>query len=227
MSDRTEEIKKTRIREAEDSLNIRASGETRIYDAGTDGDGKSAKRHTWIGEPGDRSTIIAGNSDEAGKTRIVSRGDAQAGPAKVTATGGPEESFANKAKNVAEGAGTALGKARDIGSSAARAGRRAVRDVKNVKVADKKRFGRFLKIIGVLLVLLLIEIGYFVFASHVKGMPAEIKETQKELELTKEENKLLEEEIEALGDHDSVEELKASWERLKDKIDKAAVGTYY
>ena len=59
------------------------------------------------------------------------------------------------------------------------------------------------------------------------GVPDEIKETQKELELTQKENALLEKDIEELGDYDSVEELKASWERLKDKVDKAAAGTFY
>lgn len=211
-----EDIKKTRIQETEESANVRAPEETRIYNASIaldNDDSRATSRHTWIGEPGDRSTRIAKPLTDDRETRIVSRSTE------------PEESEAEAPKKI--DAGAVLGKAKDITGSAARAGRLAVRDVKNVKVADKKKFSRFLKIVGVLLFIFILELGYFRFASHVKKMPDEIKETQKELELTQKENALLEKKIDELGDYDSVEELKASWERLKDKVDKAAAGTYY
>lgn len=214
MSEQRDDLKKTRIKEAEKATEIRASEETRIYNASADGrDDHSVKRHTWIGDPDDRNTRIAGAAMDERETRVVHR-DASEVTAKSEA--------ANKID-----AGAVLGKAGDIAGSAARAGILAVRDVRNVKIADKKKFSRFLRIVAVLLIIFVIEIAYFRFAAHVKKMPDEIKETQKELELTQKENKLLEEEIEALGDYDSVEELKASWERLNDKVAKAAAGTYY
>ncbi|MBO5512978.1 MAG: hypothetical protein J5961_00130 [Mogibacterium sp.] len=211
-----EDIKKTRITETDESAKIRAPEETRIYNATKElekDSGRVTSRHTWIGEPDDRVTRIAQPVIDDRETRIVSRSPVQ------------EESETVAPKKI--DAGAVLGKAKDLTGSAARAGRLAVHDVKNVKVADKKKFSRFLRIVGVLFVILLLELGYFKFASNVRKMPDEIKETQKELELTQKENALLEEEIEALGDYDSVEELKASWERLKDKVDKAAAGTYY
>jgi predicted nuclease with TOPRIM domain len=211
-----EDIKKTRIRLPEESEKIRAPEETRIYNATKELENDNtrfATRHTWIGDPDDRITRVAGAVSDDRETRVVSRSTVE----------DDAESLASKKID----AGAIMGRAKDITGSAARAGRLAVHDVKNVKVADKKKFSRFLWILGVLFVILILEIGYFKFASNVKKLPDEIKETQKELELTKKENALLEEEIEALGDYDSVEELKASWERLKDKVDKAAAGTYY
>lgn len=214
MSEQREDLKKTRIKEAEKADDVRAPEETRIYNASLDdGNTRVVKRHTWIGEPGDRSTRIAGAVTDDRETRVVRRDTEQS-----ETDGGSQKKI---------DAGAVFSKAKDITGSAARAGRLAVHDVKNVKVADKRKFSRFLRILGVLFIIFVIEIGYFRFAAHVKKMPDEIKETQKELELTKKENALLEKEIEALGDYDSVEELKASWERLKDKVDKAAAGTYY
>lgn len=210
-----EDIKKTRIQETEESVNVRAPEETRIYNASisSDPDKRVTSRHTWIGDPAERATRIAEPVIDDRETKVMRRST------------DPEEPEAGASKKI--DAGAVLGKAKDLTGSAARAGRLAVHDVKNVKVADKKKFARFLRIVGVLLIIFIIELGYFRFASHVNKMPAEIKETQKELELTQKENALLEEEIKALGDYDSVEELKASWERLKDKVDKAAAGTYY
>lgn len=215
MSEQREDLRKTRIENNEKSTEIRAPKETRIYSASVELENSKgrATRHTWIGEADDRSTRIAGAVTDDRKTKVVGRPD----------TVSEDESVAQKKLDT----GAILGRAKDITGGAVTAGRTAVRDVKNVKIADKKKFSRFLKIVGVLFIILIIEIGYFRFASHVKKMPGEIKETQKELELTKKENALLEKEIEALGDYDSVEELKASWDRLKDKVDKAAAGTYY
>lgn len=198
MSDQKEDLKKTRIKEADKAAEIRASEETRFYNASYNHDStRVMKRHTWIGEPDDRSTRVAGLESPGGDK-----------PRKIDA-------------------GAVMSKAKDLTGSAARAGKLAVCDVKNVKVADKKKFSRFLRIVGVLFIIFVVELGYFRFAAHVKKMPNEIKEIQNELELTQKENALLEKEIEALGDYDSVEELKASWERLKDKVDKAAAGTFY
>ena len=214
MSDQREDLKKTRIREADKADEIRAPEETRIYNASYDDDStRIVKRHTWIGEPGDRSTRIAGAVTDERETKVVQRDVGQEAPA------------GDEPKKI--DAGAVLNKAKDLTGSAARAGKLAVNDVKNVKVADKKKFSRFLRIVGVLFIIFIIELGYFRFAAHVKKMPDEVKETQKELELTQKENAILEKEIEALGDYDSVEELKASWERLKDKVDKAEAGTFY
>ena len=216
MSEQRDDLKKTRIRETEKATEFRASSETRIYNASRELDGDKTRvvsRHTWIGEPDDRSTRIAGPLTDERQTRVFSRETEQSEP----------EADAPKRTD----AGAVLNRAKDMAGSAARAGRLAVHDVKNVKVADKRKFARFLRVVGVLFLIFILEIGYFRFASHVRKLPDEIKETQKELELTKKENAILEKEIEALGDYDSVEELKASWERLKDKVDKAAAGTYY
>ncbi len=214
MSEQREDLKKTRIKEAEKAAEIRAPEETRIYNASKDdGSTRVVKRHTWIGEPDDRSTRIAGAEIDERETRVVHR---------------DSERFETENEDPRKiDAAAVFGKAKDLTGSAARAGRLAVHDVKNVKIADRKKFSRFLRIVGVLFIIFIIEIGYFRFAAHVKKMPDEIKETQKELELTQKENALLEKDIEELGDYDSVEELKASWERLKDKVDKAAAGTFY
>ena len=152
----------------------------------------------------DRSTKIASK-----KTRIVKRDT--------------EEEHSGARLSAADVSEKAKGAALKIGAGF----KQGAADLRKVRVADKGRFARFLRIVAVFVLILLVEIGYFRFEAHVKKMPGEIKETQKELELTQKENELLEEEIEALGDYDSVEELKASWERLKDKVDKAAAGTYY
>lgn len=210
-----EDIKKTRISETDESAKVRAPEETRIYNASisSDPEKRVTSRHTWIGDPAEKATRIAEPVIDDRETKVMSRSAA------------PEEPATGASKKI--DAGAIVGKAKDLTGSAARAGRLAVHDVKNVKVADKKKFSRFLRIVGVLLFIFILELGYFKFASNVKKMPNEIKETQKELELTQKENALLEKEIEALGDYDSVEELKASWERLKDKVDKAAAGTYY
>ena len=165
-----EDIKKTRITETDESAKIRAPEETRIYNATKElekDSGRVTSRHTWIGEPDDRVTRIAQPVIDDRETRIVSRSPVQ------------EESETVAPKKI--DAGAVLGKAKDLTGSAARAGRLAVHDVKNVKVADKKKFSRFLRIVGVLFVILLLELGYFKFASNVRKMPDEIKETQKEL----------------------------------------------
>lgn len=100
-------------------------------------------------------------------------------------------------------------------------------DLRNVRVRDSAKFARFLKVIGVFALVLLLEVGYFIFDHRVEGMPEEIKETQKELELTQKENVILQEEIDELGGYDSIEEQKRSWERLKEKVEKAAAETSY
>ena len=237
MSEDREDIKKTLINEAENAEEVRAPEETRIYNA------RATSGHTWIGEDpvretrvvshsaggretrtaaaGERSTRVAGQITDDRETRIAGRPD-KTKVFRNSASQGREEEVSRKDRLNA-----AAGKAAEAGSRIVGAGKQGVSDLRKVRVADKKKFSRFLKIVGVFVIVLALELGYFGFASHVKKMPKEIKETQKELELTQEENKLLEEEIEALGDYDSGEELKASWERLMDKVDKAAAGTYY
>ena len=165
-----EDIKKTRISETDESAKVRAPEETRIYNASISSDTDSKRvtsRHTWIGEPGDRSTRIAEALSDDRETKIVSRSPAS------------EEAETVAPKKI--DAGAIVGKAKDLTGSAARAGRLAVHDVKNVKVADKKKFSRFLRIVGVLLFIFILELGYFKIASNVRKMPGEIKETQKEI----------------------------------------------
>lgn len=214
MSEEREEIKKTLVNETEKVSEVRASEETRIYNArkqAADADGKTriyassdeerrmtGTVHRWIGEDDGRGTRVAGRLSDDRPTRIV----------------GADPSVRET-------------QAADKKTSAAVSIKRGIEDLRKVKVADRKKFSRFLKIVAVFALIFILEIGYFCFASHVKKMPEEIKETQKELKLTQKENGILEKEIEDLGDYDSVEELKASWERLEDKVDKAAAGTFY
>ena len=74
-----EDIKKTRISETDESAKVRAPEETRIYNASISSDTDSKRvtsRHTWIGEPGDRSTRIAEALSDDRETKIVSRSPA-------------------------------------------------------------------------------------------------------------------------------------------------------
>jgi hypothetical protein len=164
----------------------------------------------------DRNTRIGRDSN----TRIVGT-RASRGTYDAPESGGTEDSgFADTARAVAARAGAGL-------KAAASATRDAVESLRRVKVGDSAKFRRFLKVMGVMLIVLLLEIGYFAFANHVKKMPSEIKETQKELELTQKENELLTKELDELGDYDSTEELRQSWERLRDKVKNAVEETSY
>lgn len=212
-----------------DSFVSRVQERTRIYDV-LEKDTRVMPAHKWIGDDDDpvirpvstdtkigidRSTIPPPMDDRRTRvgrdsnTRVVSR------PAYRT-PGDPAGEPSGEGRSFKGAVTSAAGRVRDTASA-----------VRNVKVGNSVRFTRFLKIMGVFLLILLLEIGYFGFASHVKGMPAETKKTQKELELTKKENAILEDELAALGDHDSAEELRQSWERLRDKLKKATAETYY
>ena len=234
MSEDREELKKTII-EADDATEIRAPEETRILNA------RNTSAHRWIEKnesldevktrvmPRQTAEVRTVTTDRAtrvspdDRTRIEDRSTKIASKETRVVGNVSDEEQEGSQISVAD----VSGKAKEIAQRSAGAVRQGVADLRSVKVADKGRFARFLKIVAVFALILLVELGYFRFEAHVKKMPKEIKETQKELELTQKENELLAEEIEALGDYDSVEELKASWERLKDKVDKAVAGTYY
>lgn len=211
MSEDREDKRKTIISEADRVTTVRAPEETRIYLEPDKYETKIMNGHTWIGETDDLSTTrIAGAPAET----VVVRRNKQA----------DEEAASTPQKKRAK---AGFSKARDVGAGVAKGVGTGISDLRRVRVADRRKFARFLKVVCVLLIIFVLEIGYFVYAAHVKKMPSMIKETQKELELTRKENALLEKEIQELGDYDSVEELRASWERLKDKLDKAAAGTSY
>lgn len=212
-----------------DSYAGRVQDRTRIYDV-LDKDTRVMPGHKWIGEGDDpvirpvptdtiigidRSTIPPPMDDRRTRvgrdsnTRVVSRPSSHM-PGETSGEG------TGDGRGFTETVRSAVGRARDTASA-----------VRNVKVGNSARFARFLKIMAVFLIILLLEIAYFGFESHVKVMPAETEKTQKELELTKKENAILEDELASLGDHDSAEELRQSWERLRDKLKKATAETYY
>lgn len=211
--------KKTIIQQMR-SAEGRDDGRTRVYDV-LEKETQVVSRHRWIGEEdepeagaataeaapaADRRTRVGRSSN----TRVMDRR-----PPVIEEQPGQD----------AEGGRSAS--LSDILRSAVARFRELRRALKGIKVADKKRFARFIRIAGVIGLMLLLELGWFRFSAHVEGMPKQIEKTKKELSLTKEENALLKEETEALGDQNSIEELKASWERLKDKVEKAAEQTYY
>lgn len=231
--------RKTLIRQLRDA-DFPNDGKTRIYGAlKGDREASSASAHKWIDDGDepvikpvtghtltdiDRETIATADSFRAPvldrKTRVGRSSNTQVLNRRPQVLEDEPEGSAPEKTGSGAAERSAPGRAADRL-------RLAKRDLKNVRVADSRRFERFLKIVGAFLLILLIEIGYFGFASHVSRMPAAVKSTQKELKLTKEENRLLKEEIEALGDYSSTEELKASWEKLKEKVEKAAEETYY
>ena len=252
MSEDREELKKT-INETEEVTEVRAPEETRIYNAQSEQD--ESPRETYVTVNMTRTSthkwIEKDESLEEVKTRVIPRQSAaetrtimtdkatRVSPDDRTRVEDRSTKIASKETRVVDktsdeersgghiSAEDVSEKAKDIAQKTAAGVKQGIADLKSVKVADKSKFSRFLKIVAIFVLILIVEIGYFRFEAHVKKMPKEIKETQKELKLTQKENELLEEEIEALGDYDSVEELKASWERLKDKVDKAEAGTYY
>ncbi len=224
------------------SMAERIKQDTRIYDVLAK-ETKVFSQHRWIDDSDDpvikpvssntlsgmegvipapnRKTRIADMS-EAAVTRRVTVADLE----RKLLMQEEAEAARQAAAQQEESSGSVPGMAEKLGAFASGA-RSAAASLKNVKVADSARFSRFLKIIAVFAVLLVIELGYLRFTAHVANMPKQIKETQKELELTKNETELLTEEIDALGDYDSAEELKQSWQRLKEKVEKAAEETYY
>ena len=221
------------------------SGETRVYDVlnkDTRIVPRQASRHTWISDASE--TIIKPISSDTlsamdavipapdRKTRIA---DLKTPPAtrrvtvadlerKLLMEEAAEEARRREAEVLESGSSEGL---REKAAGIAASVKGTADSIRRVKVADSRRFRIFIRIIGVFVLILLLELGYFRFAAHVKGMPETVSETKKELELTKKENELLAKELEVLGDYDSAEELKQSWERLKEKVEKAAGETYY
>ena len=84
-----------------------------------------------------------------------------------------------------------------------------------------------MKVLAVFALILLLELGYFGLARRTDNMPAKIKAARNELELTQKESVILSKEIEELGDHDSIEKNRRSWERLKEKVEKATEETSF
>ena len=219
----------------EKSVTDRIRQETRVYDV-LNRETKVFSQHRWI-EDDDEPVIRPVSTDTLSgmeavipaperKTRIADLRSA-AVTRRVTVADLERKLLEQEAAEAAgqadaqsaeknEGTGIAA-RARAFSDSV----RSAADSLKKVKVADSKRFARFLRIIAVFAFLFVLELGYMRFAAHVEKMPDQIKETQNELDLTKKENELLAEEIEKLGDYDSAEEQKQSWERLKEKTEKA------
>ena len=237
----TDDSKGGNNRNGNSSITDRIRQETRVYDV-LNKETKVFSQHKWIGDD-DEPVIRPVSTDTLSgmeavipapgrKTRIADL-SAVAVTRRVTVADLERKLLEQEAAEAAGQAGAQSAEKNEGPGIAARA--RAVSDsvrsaadsLKKVKVADSKRFARFLKIIAIFAFILVLELGYMRFAAHVKKMPDRIKETQKELDLTKKENELLAEEIEKLGDYDSAEEQKQSWERLKEKTKKAAEETYY
>ena len=206
----TEKTAERQKKEGANTLETVTKGMTRIYDV-TDKETRIVPRHRWIGEDGQDANDL---------TRIMDLSAARMPEEEVRPGDEPKsarERISGAAKSVSGAAKGAAGAAK--GAASAVSG--AARDVRNVKVADSARFGRFLKIVGVFAVILLLELGWLWFSGHVRGMPDQIAKTQKELDLTKKENALLDEELNALKEAGKTEEQKQSWENLRDRVREA------
>ena len=211
--DRTKIIKKDGLKDG----TAAEKGVTRVYDAPAK-ETQVFQKHRWISDededvikPVGRNTIARGDTRIYGQslseTRLYEKPQGQAHDG--TDAGRPAKSFREAASDAAAGA------------------RRLYGDIRNVRVGDSARFAKFLKVMGVFALILLLEIGYFVFAHRTQKLPEDIEKTKKELELTRKETDILREETDALGGYDSIEEQKRSWERLKEKVEKAAAETSY
>lgn len=199
------------------SADAPGKGVTRVYDIPVK-ETLTVSKHRWISDededvirPVGRNTVARGETrlygQPLGETRIYEK--PQMPDDQGTGTGRAK-------KDLKKAASAAVSWARGIYG-----------DLRNVKVSDSARFGRFLKVVGVFALILLLEIGYFAFAHRTRGLPDEIKETKSELELTQKETAILQQEIDELGGYDSVEEQRQSWERLKEKVEEAAAETSF
>ena len=208
---KTKVIEKERIT----SEAVPEKGATRIYDVPVK-ETIIASKHRWISDededvikPVGRNTIARGDTRIYGQslkeTRIYDK--------PQTADPGPDER---------KSAGK---KIREAVTGAAAWFRGMYTDLRSVRVSDSAKFSRFLKVTGVFALILLLEIGYFAFAHRTARLPADIKEAKEELELTQKESVILQEEIDELGGYDSIEEQRRSWERLKEKVEKAEAET--
>ena len=231
-SEKTKIIKKEDVRSAADP----ELEKTRVYDAGT-GETSAVSAHKWIDDDDEPVIKPVGRNTMTGRETQIYPGPDQRGPQAYQSLDrktrvGRDSNTRVVERQPADNAGTRTSPApersfRETASAVTARLRMAYRDVRNVRVGDSRRFSRFMKIVGVFALILLLELGYFRFVQMVEGMPDKIKETRKELELTQKENEILSEEIEQLGDHDSIEKNRQSWERLKEKVEKAAEETLY
>ena len=207
-------------------------GTTRVYDVPVK---KTivASGHKWIGDdeaeavrPSGRGVMDSGTAGR-GQTQVYGQ------PLRETQVYGqplretrvyekPQEQDPPAPETVPAGR-----RLREAAAGAAARARGVYRDLRNVRVGDSAKFARFMKVTGVFALILLLEIGYFVFAHRTQELPEDIQAAKNELELTQKENAVLQEEIDALGSSDSIEEQRRSWERLKEKVEKAAAETSY
>lgn len=208
---KTEVIEKERIT----SEAVPEKGATRIYDVPLK-ETIIASKHRWISDE-DEDVIkpVGRNTIARGDTRIYGQSLKETrvyGKLQEPDTGTAEERTAGKM--IREAAADAGGWLRGMYT-----------DLRSVRVSDSAKFSRFLKVTGAFALILLLEIGYFAFAHRTARLPADIKEAKEELELTQKESVILQEEIDELGGYDSIEEQRRSWERLKEKVEKAEAET--
>lgn len=219
MMSRESENEKTRViksREIKSAAGDEKSA-TRIYDVPAK-ETLIVSKHKWISDedediikPVGRSTIVRGRTQIYGQplseTRVYEKPQTKE-PADDTA-------------------GRTGRDMKEVFTDAAARARRIYEDLRNVRVRDSARFGRFLKVVGVFALILLLEAGYFAFAHRTRELPDDITKARHELELTQKETAILQNEIDELGSYDSIEEQRRSWERLKEKVEKAAAETSY
>lgn len=229
MTDKEKENGNTKVirRDGMNSAAGPEKGTTRVYDAPVK---KTivVSGHKWIGDdeaeavrPSGRGTAAGGETQVCGQPLKETRVYGQ--PLRETRVyEKPQEQ-----DPPAPEAGQAGRRLREAAAGAAARARGVYRDLRNVRVGDSAKFSRFMKVTGVFALILLLEIGFFVFAHRTKELPEDIQAAKNELELTQKENAVLQEEIDALGSSDSIEEQRRSWERLKEKVEKAAAETSY
>ena len=236
--DKEKETEKTRVMDSSDIRNAAGpdKGRTRVYDA-VKGDRGTVTPHRWIDDvdepvirPVGRNTLSGRETQiyppmDRGQTQTYQRLDRKT---RVGRDSNTRVVSRQQGGDADPAGGPAPG--RSLRETAARGSaglRRAYKDVRNVRVGDSRKFARFMKVLGVFALILLLELGYFGLARRTDNMPAKIKAARNELELTQKESVILSKEIEELGDHDSIEKNRRSWERLKEKVEKATEETSF
>lgn len=98
-----------------------------------------------------------------------------------------------------------------------------LRSMRRIRIGDRKRFKRLIAVLAVIALIIICEAGFFIMDARVSKLPDEIRNVNKQTEDVRSDNKKLAKSNKELGDRESKEEQKASWERLRDKV-KEAVG---
>lgn len=151
------------------------------------------RRHTWIGEEEDAADLR--------RTVVVKRSEIAPPLSEQMAASGEQEQQSGK----------------DAGSV------RRKRSMRKIRIGDRKRFRRLLIILAVLAVIIALEASFFAMDARVSKLPDEIKTVNEQVEDVKADNKKIKKENKELGDKAGKEELRDSWERMRDKL-KEAVG---